>query len=338
MQRASYTAQPIGATRGHAGQGPTEVTAYRLVAGALVASVWSYGATLVELLVPDRDGARVNVVRPRGTSLADHDRADRGGYAGATVGRYANRIAGGRFRLGAAEHVLATNNGRNHLHGGEIGFDQYVWGSSARVDGDAVVVDLHHHSPDGDEGYPGALDVTTSYRLDEHGLTIRHDATSDAPTIVNLTNHAYWNLAGTGTIEGHQLELDASGYVPVDDTQIPVDGVAPVAGTRFDFTTPAVIGDRLDDGGVDHSFAIDHTPGRPAATLLDPASGRRMRVSTDQPAVQIYTGEHFFEPRAGLCMETQCHPDTPNRPWLGSALLGPGEAYRHTVRHDFDIV
>jgi aldose 1-epimerase len=324
----------IGTTKGHSGQGPTDVFALVLEAGDLSAEVWSYGATLVAVQVPDRRGTAVNVVR-RHRSLADYE--EHGDYLGATIGRYANRIAGGRFDLDGVAYEVGRNDGPNQLHGGQIGFDQYVWHAEPDASGGASVV-FAHRSPDGDEGFPGNLDARVRYTLREDSLTIDYEAVTDAPTVVGLTNHAYWNLAGDATIGDHLLCVHAEHYLPVDEGLIPLGAPALVAGTGFDLREPRRLGDALATGGFDHSYELDDPPGmRAAAELWDPISGRAMTVETNTPALQIYTANYLDPPHTGVCLETQCAPDSPNQPALGSAALRPGDTYRHLTRHSFTV-
>lgn len=328
----SVAGRLVGTTRGHARQGATEVQSYELVAGGLRAEVWSYGATLVRLETPDRWGETTNVVVARGTLEQCDDPLDRGGYQGATIGRHANRIAGGRLNLGGRFHQLVRNEGPNHLHGGAIGFDQYVW--NAEVESEDCSVAFRLVSPDGDEGYPGEVTAVARYALDAEGLTMTYEATTTAPTVLNLTNHAYWNLAGGGTIDEHDLSVNASWYLPVDATAIPRGGPAATTGTRFDLTSRRSLGSVLRNGGLDHYYILDEGIG-PAAELAHSPSGRVMIVETDQPGLQVYTANKLDPPHQGLCLETHIAPDSANQPRLGSALLLPGETYRHRTRHSF---
>jgi aldose 1-epimerase len=262
--------------------------------------VLTTGATLRSLHVADG----TNVVLPPGD-----------GYAGAVVGRYANRIARGAFELDGVAYQVPVNDPPNALHGGAAGFDTREW-TVLRSSGRAV--SLGYVSADGEEGFPGRLDVEVTYTLDDDALRLSFRATTDAPTVVNLASHTYWNLAGDGTIDGHELQVDASEYVPVDDTGIPTDGPAPVAGTRFDLRAPRVVaGERFD-----HTFVLDG-----GVTLADPASGRRLVVETSEPGVQVYTGDRLHAPRAGIALETQHFPDSPNRPGFPSVVLRPDELF-----------
>ncbi len=327
----------LGTTRGHEAQGPRDVTAVVLEVGDLSAEVWSYGARLVSVGVPDRSGLTTNVAGPVGSLAGYDDPKGRGGYRGATIGRYANRIAGGRFSLDGHAFQLTRNDGPNHLHGGWLGFDQVVWEAEAATDGNEAVVTFSHFSPDGDEGYPGNLDVRVRYALSMDSLTIDYEATTDAPTIVNLTNHAYWNLSGGGLIGDHVLQVLAKSYLPVDEKSIPTGTIEPVSGTRFDFVEQRLIGDLSIDGGIDHCFVLDQPAGGPVAVLQDLRSGRAMTVETDQPGLQIYTANYLDPPHTAVCLEAQRLPDMPNQSAFGSAVLLPGEIYRQRTRYAFDL-
>jgi aldose 1-epimerase len=283
--------------------------------GRLRAAVLTYGATLQRLQVAD--GTDVVLGLP---TLDDYLHRSR--YFGAVVGRYGNRIAGGRFTLDGTEHRLAVNDGAHSLHGGVRGYDKRVW----RVESaDRAAVLLSLVSPDGEEGYPGELRASVRYVLDGDALRLEYRATTDAPTVVNLTNHSYFNLAGSGDVRGHVVTMEADRYLPVDGGKIPTGEQAPVAGTPFDFTAPARVDARLG-GRYDHCFVLQ---GR--VTVTDPAGGRSMEVTTTEPGVQFYTGHMLdgaatpFGPFAGLCLETQRFPDAPNRPSFPSAVLRPGE-------------
>ncbi len=335
--------QPFGRTA--AGQA---VELYTLTnAAGIEARVCTYGGTLVALLLPDRAGARADVLHGFDTLdgyLGPHP------YFGALIGRYGNRIARGRFTLDGVNYQLATNNGPNHLHGGPGGFHTALWRAEPADDS----LTLSYVSPDGEEGYPGTLQARVTYRLSEAGeLRIDYEATTDRPTILNLTNHAYFNLAGDGDILDHELRLDAPHYLPVDETQIPTGELAPVAGTPFDFTTPTAIGARInaDDeqlriasGGYDHCWAFAHGGdlATPVAFVREPRSGRTLELFTTQPGVQFYTanfldgsirgkGGRAYQKHSAFCLETQHFPDSPNQPAFPSTVLRPGEVYRHTT-------
>jgi aldose 1-epimerase len=325
--------------------GGTDVRAVTLEGNGLRVRLLTWGARLAELWVPDRTGAVADIVL--GCDGLD-DWLTHGTYLGATCGRYANRIAGGRFMLDGREVQVDRNEGANHLHGGRAGFDLKHWDIDSHS---GSHVTLTCTSPDGEMGYPGTLAARVTYRLDA-GLTIEMQAETDAPTVVNLVNHAYFNLAGQGAgdIMGQLLKVEAGHYLPVDGQLIPTGEVLSVAGTAFDFRRPRPVGAALPgSGGFDHNLCLSAPLGadglRPCLTATDPASGRRMRLWTSEPGVQLYTGAHFSGspgkagaryPRfAGFAAETQRFPDSPNNPHFPPARLDPGRTYRHVMRFDF---
>ncbi|WP_113699611.1 aldose epimerase family protein [Nonomuraea lactucae] len=293
------------------------VERFELSSGRLRAAVLSYGAVLQSLEV-----AGVDVVL--GLETLD-DYVTRSRYFGAVVGRYGNRIAGGAFTLDGVTYTLPRNNGPSSLHGGLQGFDRKVW-TVADATGSSVTLTLT--SPDGDQGYPGTLRATVSYTLDGDALRLDYAAETDAPTVINLTNHTYFNLAPGGDVLGHLVRIEAERYLPVDADKIPTGELAPVKGTPFDFTTPHAIGAR-HDGAYDHCFVLDG-----GITVVEPASGRTMEVATTEPGVQFYAGGMLdgvstpYGRHAGFCLETQHFPDSPNQPHFPSTVLRPGE--RHT--------
>lgn len=332
--------------------------AIELRAGKLSARILPFGATLQSLCVPDRDGAVADIVLGFDDVQSYRDRPS---WFGVTVGRYANRIAGGRFSLDGRTYVLETNNAPNHLHGGSDGFDQRLWDvAEIGSDADAAWVRLTLTSPDGDAGYPGTVQAGATYRLTPQALTIEYDATTDAPTVVNLTNHAFFDLSGRGEALRHLLTIEADAYLPVDATSIPTGEQRPVAGTPFDFRTPHAIGERVRDGrddqiaigrGYDHNFIVRGAGGtlRPAAMLADPGSGRTMTMSITSPGLQLYSGNFLggSEPGKGgrlyrqgdaVCLEPQAYPDTPNRPEFPAARLDPGERWNSIIRFAFSAV
>jgi aldose 1-epimerase len=305
----------------------------------------TWGARLAELWVPDRNGVLADIVLGH-DSLADWQAHGR--YVGAICGRYSNRIAGGRFTLDGRQVQVHQNEGANHLHGGEFGFDQKIWKIESHSDREVTFVAT---SPDGEMGYPGSVAARATYRITATGLDIAMEATTDAPTVVNMVNHAYFNLAGQGSgdVLGHDMQIDAGFYLPVDGTQIPTGEVLAVNGTAFDFRRTRTIGASLPGAAAfDHNLCLtspsDGEGLRPCLVATDPASGRRMRLSTTEPGVQLYTGAHFAGgpgkagaryPRfAGFAAETQRFPDTPNKPHFPSARLLPGSTYRHLMRLD----
>lgn len=319
----------------------------------------TYGATIQSIEVPDRHGDRASVTLGLPT-LADYQ--DHSPYFGATIGRYGNRIAKGRFTIDGTTYQIPTNDGANALHGGPVGFDKKIWEATTIDEDDRVGVSFHYLSPDGEMGFPGNLDTTVSYTLDRHGrLTISYHATTDKPTIVNLTNHAYFNLAGegTGTVEDQVLWVNADRYTPVGAGSIPLGPLDPTGGTPFDFRAPKPIGQDLRDGndqllltqGYDHNWVLnDYQPPtvRSVAAAYDPGSGRWLRCSTDQPGVQIYSGNFLNGAFTGLSgkiyrqgdaftLETQHYPDSPNQPDYPSTVLRPDESYDTTTIFSFGV-
>jgi aldose 1-epimerase len=313
----------------------------------------TYGAIVTELHAPDRGGNKADIVL--GFNNLDQYLADNP-FFGAIAGRYANRIAKGKFTLDGKEYTLATNNGPNHLHGGNVGFDKRVWDGKPMETPDGPAVQLHYVSKDGEEGYPGDLDTTVTYTLtNDNALRIDYKATTDKPTVLNLTNHSYWNLAGegSGTILDEVLYLNSDRYTPVDATLIPTGEIKSVKGTPFDFTTPTRIGARIqqtggDPIGYDHNFIINGEPGtlRLGGRLEDPKSGRVMEFWTTQPAVQFYTGNFLdgklkgisgkpYNQHDALCLETQHYPDSPNHPSFPSTTLRPGQTFTSTTLYKF---
>ncbi|MER5704967.1 aldose epimerase family protein [Micromonospora sp. NPDC002296] len=312
-----------------AGRAVDEIT---LSAGDIDVTVWTYGATLVEVVVPDRAGDRSNVVCRLPDLAAYEDRA-LNAYVGSTVGRYCRGVRDGTFLLDGTRYTLDRNAGRHHLHGGTDGFDRRVWQARVEEGPDQVAAVLTLVSPDGDQGYPGELTAEVAYRLHAAGrLTFEYRASTTAPTLVGLTNHAFWNLAGAGTVDSHLLALNAERIVPFDEELFPLAGpLFPLAGTRLDFRVPRRIGaDRLDN-----FFVLDEP--RWAAELHDERSGRRMRVVTDQPGLGVYSGDGLFAPRAGLALEAGAWPDAPNLSDVPSVRLDPGQTYRHRTVHEFSV-
>lgn len=295
--------------------------------------VLSYGGIVQSVEVPDRDGRTADVVLgfPGLEGYLAHPEP----FLGALIGRYANRIARGRFPLDGHTYALERNEGTNSLHGGPRGFDKRLWRTEPVEHG----VRLTRVSPHGEEGFPGRLEVTATYTLDASGaLHIAYTAVTDAPTVVNLTNHTYWNLSGSQDAGGHELRLAASRYTPVDADLIPTGALAEVAGTRLDFRRLRTVGP-----GYDHNLVLDkgvtNTPVE-VAELHDPASGRVLTVATTEPGLQLYTADHLgapFGPGAGIALETQHFPDSPNRPEFPSTELRPGEVFRSETVYGFSV-
>lgn len=321
----------------------------------MVVTVTNYGATITSIIVPDRDGRMADVALGY-DRVEDYINGLKRPYFGSVIGRYGNRIAKGIFTIDGEEYTLATNNGENHIHGGNMGFDKVVWTASAT--NDSVV--LTYHGKDGEEGYPGNLDVRVTYTLtDDNEIRIDYVATTDKATPVNLTNHTYFNLTGEGrgTIVDHVLRVMGKRFTPIDSTGIPTGELRSVKGTPFDFREPKRIGrdigkdnQQLKNGhGYDHNWILDRngTDGLiTAAVLYDPASGRQLEVLTTEPAMQVYTANFLngslvgksgkaYEYRGGVCLETQHSPDSPNRPEWPSTILRPGETYKTTTIFKF---
>ncbi|MEH1016312.1 aldose epimerase family protein [Micromonospora sp. CPCC 206060] len=323
----------VGETAASGSAGAVQVDEYLLDTGRdLAIAVWTYGATLVQVIVPDRYGNPDNVVL-RLPDLSAYEDRSRNPYVGCTVGRYCRSVADGRFRLDGVEHHLHRNDGRHHVHGGPEGFDRRVWAAEAGRDGDDLVLHLRLDSPDGDQGYPGAVTVQATYRVDGSGrLSFEYRAETTASTIVSLTNHAFWNLSAGGVVDGHVLALNAARVLRFDAELMPVAGPpADVVEAGLDFRRPRTIGaTKLDNLFVPES-------GDWAAELADPVSGRCMRVVTDQPGLGVYSGDGYVQPRAGICLEAGGWPNSPNRPDFPSDRLDPGEVHIHRTTHQFSV-
>lgn len=339
--KTSVTKQAFGQTA----EGTT-VDLYTLTDGKVEARITNYGGIIVSLRAPDRNGKLDDIVL--GYDSFDGYRTNPA-YFGAIIGRYANRIAHGTFQLDGKTYSVPKNDGDNSLHGGIRGFDKVVWTVHPLKDG----IELIYVSKDGDQGFPGTLTATVRYMLEGGALRIEYSAITDKDTVLNLTNHSYFNLAGQGKGEvlGDVVKIDASRFTPVDATLIPTGELKPVEGTPFDFRTPHAIGERINANdeqlrlglGYDHNFVLDHAEGQlgEAAEVYEPTTGRILRVLTTQPAVQLYTGNHLdgsitgkqgivYKPRFALCLETQHFPDSPNHPSFPSTDLKPGQKF-HSV-------
>ena len=326
--------------------------------GAPVVAITSWGGYVVSLVAPDRAGKMADVTLGY-SDLAGYLKD--GSYYGCLVGRYANRIGGAAFTLDGKRYALSANNGANTLHGGPTGFCRRLWAAKVVAGKDGDALELTYVSKDGEEGYPGTLTAKVVYSLrDDGGLVIDYTATSDAPTVVNLTNHAYFNLAGEGegTILDHELSLEADAFTPTDAGLIPTGEIKPVAGTPFDFRKPTPIGARIDaddeqikrGGGYDHNFVLRGEAGglRLAARVVEKKSGRVLEVLTTEPGVQFYTGNFLdgktvgksgkpYVKRGAFCLETQHYPDSPNRPAFPATVQRPGCTYRHTTVYRLSV-
>ncbi|PIC00155.1 aldose epimerase family protein [Caulobacter sp. X] len=356
---ATSTATAAELSRRPFGQTPSgeAVEAFTLTnAKGVSATVITYGATLQSLIAPDKAGKKADIVLGFNDAAAYVKNAS---YFGASVGRFANRIGKGRFELDGKTYQLAlNNNGVAALHGGVKGFDKVVWKVLATKSGPTASVTLGYVSPDGDQGYPGTVNATATYALDEQNrLTVTYGATTDKPTIVNITNHALFNVAGEGAPEGamgNVLTLPANGYTPVDNELIPTGAITPVAGTAFDFRTPTAVGKRIRDAsdpqivvgkGYDHNFVLNGKSGgapRLAARLVDPKSGRVLEILSDQPGIQFYAGNFLdaswvgksgklYRQGDGIALEPQHFPDAPNKSQFASVRLDPGQTYRNVM-------
>ncbi|MFF4560456.1 aldose epimerase family protein [Streptomyces sp. NPDC001435] len=311
----------------------TSVHRWTLERAGVRVRVLTYGGIVQSVEVPDRDGRTANVVL--GFAGLDGYLAHPEPYFGALVGRYANRIGNARFPLDGLTYALEPNDGPHSLHGGDQGFDKRVWSARQVEHG----VRLTRVSPHGEEGFPGRLEVSATYTLDEPGaLRISYEAVTDEPTVVNLTSHSYFNLAGSGHAGGQELRIAASRFTPVDTDLIPTGELRDVTGSRFDFRTARKVG-----SGYDHNFVLDKgVTEAPAevAELHDPASGRLLTIATTEPGIQVYTADHLsdpFEPCDGIALETQHFPDSPNRPQFPSAQLRPGAVYRSETVYGFGV-
>lgn len=341
------------------------VDVYRIAnANGIEMRVINYGGIILSLKTPDVSGEFGDIVLGF-DSLEDYlseTYRQANPYFGALIGRYGNRIAGGQFSLDGETHSLATNNGDNHLHGGQQGFDRVLWQAEPFENGEGVGLVLSYTSEDGEEGYPGRLETEVTYTLtDDDQLIVDYRATSDKATPVNLTQHSYFNLEGegSGSILDHRLMLNADAFTPVDETLIPTGEIRSVEGTPFDFTQPTSIGERIEQdneqltfgGGYDHNFVLAEKAASPrepvlAARVWEPESGRLLEISTTEPGIQFYSGNFLagdltgksrrvYEHRSGFALETQHFPDSPNQADFPSTILEPGDTYRSRTVYTF---
>jgi len=346
------TREPFGTTKDGK---PVDLYTLRNARG-VEARIMNYGGIVVSLKVLDKNGQLGDVVLGYDT-LAEYEKETP--YFGCLVGRYGNRIAKGKFTLNGKEYILATNNPPNALHGGLKGFDKVVWQAHASESKLGPTLELRYLSKDGEEGYPGNLAVTAVYTLTaDNALRLDYTATCDQDTVVNLTQHSYFNLAGKGDILGHVVYLNADKFTPVDSTLIPTGELRPVDGTPFDFRKPTAIGARVNQadeqlkfgGGYDHNWVINKKPGELAlmARVTEPTTGRVLEVLSTEPGLQFYCGNFLdgtlkgkggwvYQHRNGFCMEPQHYPDSPNQPQFPSVVLKPGHAYRNTIIYRFSV-
>ena len=320
-------------------------------ANGLKAEIMTYGSIVTSLQVPDRDSNLADIVLGYDT-LDEYIKASP--YFGAIVGRYGNRIAKGKFTLNGSEYTLATNDGENHLHGGIKGFDKVVWNAETIETDAGPALKLTYLSKDGEEGYPGNLNCTVIYTLtNDDEFKISYEAETDKPTVLNLTHHGYFNLAGhdSGDILGHELMLNADHFTPVDEGLIPTSEIKSVKGTPMDFTKPMPIGSRIAEvkGGYDHNYVLNKPDDSLtlAASVYEPKTGRVMEIFTTEPGIQFYSGNFLdgsnkgkgavYNKHNGFCLETQHFPDSPNKPNFPSVVLKPGEKYTHLTVHKFSV-
>ncbi|HKJ62442.1 MAG TPA: aldose epimerase family protein [Hyphomicrobiales bacterium] len=323
--------------------------------------ITEFGGTVTSIITPDREGKMGDIVLGH-DDLKPYIGRSQNPYFGGTIGRYANRIAKGKFSIDGTEYTLATNNGENHLHGGNEGFDQRVWDGASFTNSHGAGVTFTRTSADGEEGYPGNVELTVRFTLtDADELKVEYFATTDKPTPINMTNHSYFNLSGDASrdVLGHVLTIPASFITPTDAGGIPTGELMGVNGTPFDFTTPREIGERIETKhpqieiglGYDHNWVLNNQSNvlKPAAVLTDPASGRSVEIATTEPAIQFYTGNYLdgsitgkggavYKHRYALCLEPQHYPDSPNHPDFPSTLLEPGETYQTTTVYKFTTV
>ncbi len=327
-------------------------------ANGMQVKITNYGGIATSIIVPDKNGKMADVAL--GFDNLD-DYINKSPYFGAIIGRYGNRIANGKFTLNGKEYTLAQNNGQNNLHGGVKGFDKVVWDAEPFKNDDGLGLTLKYLSKDGEEGFPGNLNVTVTYTLtNDNELKIENRATTDKTTVVNMTHHSYFNLKGQGNgdILDHVLTLNADKYTPTDKTAIPTGELADVNGTPMDFRSPTAIGERIDDdfeqlkiaGGYDHNWCINREDSEleQVGVVTEAGTGRILEVYSTAPGVQFYTGnfldgtitgkeEKVYKKRYGFCLEPQNYPDTPNKPNFPSCVLEPGETYKHDIVYKFSV-
>ncbi len=349
---ASITSAPFGAL-----PDGRRATLYTLTnRNGLVVKITDFGGIITEIHTPDRGGVLADIAL--GFDSVEPYVSD-SPYFGALIGRYGNRLCGGRFTIDGKTWQLPLNDGENHLHGGPGGYHTVLWKALPFQEGDAVGLTLTHCSPDGEQDYPGRLDVTVVYELNgDNEFIMTFDAVTSKPTPVNLTQHSYFNLAAGGDILGHELSIDADGYTPIDASSIPTGAIEPVKGSAFDFRSPRPIGERIGDddlqlkngSGYDHNFVLNKPAQRAmtrAARVRDPVSGRVLELFTEEPGVQFYSGNfldgklngkgRIYVYRSGLCLEPQHFPESPNHPSFPNTILRPGEEYATVSKYKFSV-
>ncbi len=349
----------LNITQAPFGQSPSAVpvSLFTLVnAHGMLVKITNFGGIITEVRVPDRAGEFADVTLGFDSIEPYYKEAP---YFGALIGRFGNRIAAGKFELDGKSYTLAANNGVNHLHGGLVGFDKVVWNADTFTTQHSSGLTLKYLSVDGDEGYPGNLQVTVTYELtNDNEILVKYHAVTDKPTPINLTQHAYFNLAGKGDVLGHEVMINADQYVPISNAQIPTGELSSVANTPFDFRTPHLIGERIaqdheqlkNGNGYDHNYVLNKSTPKElslAARVTEPHSGRVLEVFTQEPGIQFYsanyldgslTGKGWHYTRySGFCLEPQHFPDSPNRPAFPNTILRPGEEYTSTMSYKFSV-
>lgn len=361
---ANMSSQPsakLGISQSGFGQLPSGASASLFTltnANGMLVKITNFGGIITEIHVPDNQGVFANV--NLGFDNFEGYLQDGVPYLGALIGRYGNRIAHGKFTVDGTTYSLATNNGNNHLHGGLLGFDKVVWNAETFETSTSVGITLSYLSVDGDQGYPGNLPVTVVYELtNDNEIVVKYHATTDKPTPINLTQHAYFNLAGKGDVLGHEVMINADRFTAINEEAIPTGDLPLVANTPFDFRAPRLIGDRINDddqqlkngSGYDHNFVLNKSSDKElslAARVVEKKSGRMLEVFTQEPGVQFYTGNWMdgslkgagwdYARRSGFCLEPQHFPDSPNQPKFPNTILRPGEKYTSVMSYKFSVV
>jgi aldose 1-epimerase len=358
---SSQSSVKLGVSQTGFGQLPSGASASLFTltnANGMLVKITNFGGIITEIHVPDNQGVFANV--NLGFDNFEGYLQDGVPYFGALIGRYGNRIAQGKFTVDGTTYSLATNNGNNHLHGGLLGFDKVVWNAETFETSTSVGITLSYLSVDGDQGYPGNLPVTVVYELtNDNEIVVKYHATTDKPTPINLTQHAYFNLAGKGDVLGHEIMINADRFTAINEEAIPTGDLPLVANTPFDFRAPRLIGDRINDddqqlkngSGYDHNFVLNKSSAKElslAARVVEKKSGRMLEVFTQEPGVQFYTGNWMdgslkgagwdYARRSGFCLEPQHFPDSPNQPQFPNTILRPGKEYTSVMSYKFSVV